>query len=90
MNNKDFLNAVSRHMGISQKEVQAMSNAFAKALSENLDDENSLNVPGFGSFEVKKKLERVVVSPITKKRKLVPPKLALAFKPSSVLKDKIQ
>ena len=77
-------------MGISQKEVQAMSNAFAKTLSENLDDENSLNVPGFGSFEVKKKLERVVVSPITKKRKLVPPKLALAFKPSSVLKDKIQ
>ena len=50
MNNKDFLNAVSRRMGISQKEVQAMSNAFAKALSENLDDENSLNVPGFGSF----------------------------------------
>lgn len=90
MNNKDFLNAVSRRMGISQKEVQAMSNAFTKALSENLDDENSLNVPGFGSFEVKKKLERVVVSPITKKRKLVPPKLALAFKPSSVLKDKIQ
>lgn len=90
MNNKDFLNAVSRRMGISQKEVQAMSNAFAKVLSENLDDENSLNVPGFGSFEVKKKLERVVVSPITKKRKLVPPKLALAFKPSSVLKDKIQ
>lgn len=90
MNNKDFLNAVSRRMGISQKEVQVMSNAFAKALSENLDDENSLNVPGFGSFEVKKKLERVVVSPITKKRKLVPPKLALAFKPSSVLKDKIQ
>ena len=79
MNNKDFLNAVSRRMGISQKEVQAMANAFAKALSENLDDENSLNVPGFGSFEVKKKLERVVVSPITKKRKLVPPKLALAF-----------
>lgn len=90
MNNKDFLNAVSRRMGISQKEVQSMSNAFAKALSENLDDENSLNVPGFGGFEVKKKLERVVVSPITKKRKLVPPKLALAFKPSSVLKDKIQ
>ena len=90
MNNKDFLNAVSRRMGISQKEVQAMSGAFAKALSENFDDENSLNVPGFGSFEVKKKLERVVVSPITKKRKLVPPKLALAFKPSSVLKDKIQ
>ena len=90
MNNKDFLNAVSRRMGISQKEVQAMSGAFAKALSENLDDENNLNVPGFGSFEVKKKLKRVVVSPITKKRKLVPPKLALAFKASSVLKDKIQ
>ena len=90
MNNKDFPSAVARRMGIAQKEVQARSNACAKALSEELDDENSLNVPGFGSFEVKKKLERVVVSPITKKRKLVPPKLALAFKPSSVLKDKIQ
>ena len=49
-----------------------------------------LAVQGFGIFDVKKKLERVVVNPATKKRMLVPPKLVLNFKPSNVLKEKAQ
>jgi len=39
---------------------------------------------------VKKKMERVVVNPATKQRKLIPPKLVLAFKPSTVLKEKMK
>ncbi|EXY65380.1 HU family DNA-binding protein, partial [Bacteroides fragilis] len=45
---------------------------------------------GFGTFEVKKKAERIVINPVTKLRLLVPPKLVLAFKPSPILKDKFK
>ena len=59
-------------------------------MADLLDADTSLAVQGFGVFEVKKKMERIVVNPSTRQRKLVPPKLVLTFKASNVLKDKMQ
>ncbi|MGN1244462.1 MAG: HU family DNA-binding protein, partial [Alloprevotella sp.] len=53
-------------------------------------DQCTLAIQGFGSFEVKKKMERIVVNPATKQRKLIPPKLVMGFKPSAVLKEKLK
>ncbi len=89
MNNKDFISAVSARSELTPQQVQKTVSALVKALPEMLDDEQVLSIQGFGNFEVKKKMERVVVNPATKQRKLIPPKLALSFKPSAVLKDKI-
>ncbi len=89
MNNKDFISAVSARSELTPQQVQKAVSALVKALPEMLDDEQVLSIQGFGNFEVKKKMERVVVNPATKQRKLIPPKLALSFKPSAVLKDKI-
>ena len=44
----------------------------------------------FGTFEVKKRLERVVVNPGTGQRMLVPPKLVLSFKPVAAIKEKLK
>ncbi len=89
MNNKDFISAVSARSELTPQQVQKAVSALVKALPDMLDDEQVLSIQGFGNFEVKKKMERVVVNPATKQRKLIPPKLALSFKPSAVLKDKI-
>ena len=43
------------------------------------------HLEGFGSFEVKKKAERISINPASKQRMLVPPKLVLSYKPSHVL-----
>lgn len=67
-----------------------MATAFVGSIAEKLDDDTQLAVQGFGTFEVKKKMERVVVNPANKQRKLIPPKLVLAFKPSTVLKEKMK
>lgn len=67
-----------------------MATAFVGSIAEKLDDDTQLAVQGFGTFEVKKKMERVVVNPANKQRKLIPPKLVLAFKPSAVLKEKMK
>ena len=90
MNNKEFISRLATKMDISPNEAQKLATTFINELAENLDDGNSLTIQGFGSFEVKKKLERVVVNPTTKQRMLVPPKLALSFKPSNLLKDKFK
>ena len=67
-----------------------MASAFVGSIAEKLDDDTQLAVQGFGTFEVKKKMERVVVNPANKQLKLIPPKLVLAFKPSAVLKEKMK
>ena len=45
---------------------------------------------GFGSFEVKKRMERVVINPVTGLKMLVPPKLVLGFKPIAAIKEKLK
>ena len=59
-------------------------------MSRQLEEGNVISVQGFGTFEVKKKAERISVNPTTKQRMLVPPKLVLTYKPSSLLKDKFK
>lgn len=49
-----------------------------------------VSVPGFGSFEPRKRLERISFQPSTGKRLLIPPKIVLGFRPSAVLKQKVK
>ena len=51
---------------------------------------DTLTVSNFGTFEVKTKKERIIVSPTTKQRMLVPPKRTLAFRPTVAWKDKLK
>jgi len=46
-----------------------------------------VSLPNFGTFEVKKRMERVIVNPSTKQRMLVPPKLVLNFRPVTSIKE---
>ena len=53
-------------------------------MTDHLLQGDSVQLPNFGVFEVKKKLERIMVNPGTGQRMLVPPKLTLGFKPNSM------
>jgi len=89
MNNKELTAALSTRMGITQAEANSMNEEFVQAVTNQLIRANSLHFQGFGSLEVRKREERVSVNPITQKRTLIPPKLAIAFKMSNTLKEKI-
>jgi DNA-binding protein HU-beta len=71
---------------LNNKELQA---TLASKL-DKLSDNKSVSIHGFGTFEVRKKNERLTVNPLTKERSIVPAKQALAFKPSTVYKDKVK
>lgn len=88
MNNKDFVSELSRRLGYSQKDSATLLGALVSEISSQLEDDHIVAVQDFGNFEVRKKLERVVISPATQQRMLVPPRLVVAFKPSTQLKDK--
>ena len=90
MNNKEFISSLASAAGHSPRDTQVLANHLLAELTSLFEDENQFNVQGFGTFEVKKRLERVIVNPGTGQRMLVPPKLTLNFKASPVLKDRMQ
>ncbi|WP_454896966.1 HU family DNA-binding protein [Alloprevotella tannerae] len=90
MNNKEFIADLATRLDEKAKETQRLASIFSTVFAESLEAGDSLSLQGFGTFEVKKKLERIVTNPTNKQRMLVPPKLALSFKPSNILKDKIK
>jgi DNA-binding protein HU-beta/integration host factor subunit alpha len=90
MNNKEFIAELARRTKSSTKEAQQKMNALLQEITERLCDEDSIMISNFGTFETKKRLERVLVSPTTGQRMLVPPKIVVGFKQSNTLKSKIK
>ena len=90
MNNKEFIAELARRTKSNAKETQQRMNILVKEITEHLCNEDLIFITNFGTFETKKRLERVLVSPTTGQRMLVPPKMVVGFKQSNVLKSKIQ
>ena len=90
MNNKEFTTELAHRLGYTAKDTASMMESLSNVVMQALQEGDTLQLQGFGAFEVKKKMERVVVNPTTKLRMLVPPKLVLNYKPSGQLKDKFK
>ncbi len=90
MNNKNFISELSKRLGYTQEDTQKMVNTVIDSLSDGFQKGNIVWIPRFGTFEVKKRLERIVTIPNTKQQMLVPPKLVLNFKPIASVKEKLK
>ena len=90
MNNKDFTSELSRRLGNTIKDTSELMSSLLSDMTQELQDGNVVTIQGFGTFEVKKKAERITVNPTTKQRMLVPTKLVLAYRPSGQLKEKFK
>lgn len=90
MDNKKLIDIVAANLGRTPEDVSKLLEAFAGVLTARCSEMDSVHVPAFGTFEPKKRDERVMVHPSTGKRMLVPPKMTVSFKVSNVLKAKIK
>ena len=90
MNNKEFISELSKRTGYNNKETSQLVSSLLSIMAQELQDGKSISIQGFGSFEVKKKMERISVNPTTQQRMLIPPKLVLSYKPSVSLKEKFK
>lgn len=82
------MDELASELRLDTSEVQQSISALGKAVVGMLNDETVLTLKGFGTFEVRKRLERVAMNPATRQKVLVPPKLVMAFRPSPSLKEK--
>lgn len=90
MKHKDLLIAIASSMNQSEETVEKLVDATVEILRSQLIEGNTIGLQGFGSFELRRKEERLSVHPVTKIRTLIPPKLVVNFKQSSTLKVKLK
>lgn len=90
MNTKEVISELKKRLSMDEKTIEMLLTATVDSIKDELIEGNSVAVQGFGTFEVRKKEERISVNPSTKQRMLVPPKLSVAYKPSVTLKDRFK
>lgn len=90
MNNKEYINELARRSDYTQEVTRKLVHDVVAEMTDRLGESETVSIAGFGSFEVKKRLERILVNPSTKQRMLVPPKLVLSFRPVASVKEKLK
>lgn len=90
MTNQELIAALAKRLSWTQRQTSEVLEATVSIINSNLEENNSVNIQGFGLFETKKKAERISVNPVSKQRFLVPPKITLSFRPGQTIKENLK
>lgn len=90
MEHKDLVAKLQRRLGFDKEKVEAMLAGFSDIVTERCAQMDTIMIQGLGTFEPRKKLERIAVNPTTGKRMLIPPKIVLVFRPNSAIKNRLK
>lgn len=90
MDHKTFFNKVVKASNLDIETCISFQNALSQLIEDSLASGETVAIPSFGNFESRKRNERIMAHPSEKgKRLLIPPKVVVSFKPSTILKNKI-
>ena len=87
MNKQDLISAAAEKTGFSKKDTEATVTAVLETIISALEDNEKVQLVGFGSFEVKERAARIGRNPKTQEAIEIPASKAPVFKPSKALKD---
>ncbi|MDE7160641.1 MAG: HU family DNA-binding protein [Muribaculaceae bacterium] len=90
MEHKSLTDKIISTLGITSGEAESLAESFVSIIRNTVSEGDTVSLPGFGSFEPRFRAERVSVQPSTGRRLLVPPRVAVAFRPSATLKRRIR
>lgn len=81
--------AVYREVGLSRNESAELLEAVLRQVSDALARGESVKISSFGSFSVRRKEQRIGRNPKTGEEVPILPRKVLVFRPSQVLKSRI-
>ena len=87
MNKQELISAAAEKTGFSKKDTEATVTAVLETIISALEDNEKVQLVGFGSFAVKERAARIGRNPKTKEAIEIPASKAPVFKPSKALKD---
>lgn len=89
MENKTFVSAMAAKMDCSAEEVARMNEGFSAILRRECAHLSRVAIPGFGSFEGIKHDEEIRTDHASGRRMMFPPCIEVEFKPSTMLRKRI-
>lgn len=90
MTKTELVASIAEKAGISKKAADEALKATLDAITDALAAGEKIQLPGFGTFEVKHRSARTGTNPHTKEKVEIPASKAPSFKPSKTLKNKVQ
>lgn len=85
----DLCECVYRKVGLSRSESEELVESFLSEISDSLVQGDSVKLSSFGSFIVRSNNGRIGRNPKTGEEVPILPRRVLVFKPSNVMRDKI-
>lgn len=89
MNKSELVKSIAEKAEITQKDAAKALDATVDAIQKALAGGDKVQIIGFGSFEVRDRKERKVISPATGEEIKVPATKVPAFKPGKSLKEAV-
>ncbi|MEQ8449974.1 MAG: integration host factor subunit alpha [Nitratireductor sp.] len=89
MTRAELAEAVYQEVGLSRNDSAALVETVLGEVSDALVDGDTVKISSFGSFSVRNKGERIGRNPKTGEEVPILPRRVLVFRPSHVLKDRI-
>ena len=85
----DLCEAVYQKVGLSRTESSAFVELVLKEITDCLERGETVKLSSFGSFMVRKKGQRIGRNPKTGTEVPISPRRVMVFKPSAILKQRI-
>ena len=86
MNKQELISAAAEKTGFSKKDTEMTINAALETIVQALEENEKVQLVGFGSFEVKQRAARIGRNPKTKESIEIPASVVAVFKPSKAPK----
>ena len=90
MNKTELVSSVAEIAGVSKKDTEQVLNAFFSTVQETLKQNDKVQIPGFGSFEVRERAARTGRNPQTKETIEIAASKQPVFKAGQALKNAIK
>ncbi len=89
MNKKELTTKMSKDTGITLLQAKKALTSLLQGINSALERGERVTLSGFGSFEIKKRRERMGRNPKTGEVIRISPKKKVKFNPSPALEDKL-
>ncbi|MEZ0535979.1 HU family DNA-binding protein [Caldicellulosiruptoraceae bacterium PP1] len=89
MTKEQLIKAMATKSGLTQKDTEKLLNAFVDSVTEALQNNDKVQLVGFGSFEVRERAERKGKNPQTQEEILIPATKVPVFKVGKLLKEAV-
>lgn len=85
----DLAEAMVQKVGLPRNESQEMVELILKEISDSLASGKQVKLSSFGSFGIRSKGQRIGRNPKTGKEVPITPRRVLVFRPSNIMKERI-